>query len=119
MTDTAKQADLILPASFPTETGGSFTNTQKVIQEFGKVLESRIEKKSIEQIMGLLSKFGLNGLDTVQDVMMEAISLLPTREKKEKLQFNYTSDKNCHQLFDYGCDVIVKRFEEHFESSLK
>ena len=34
MTDTAKHADLILPASLPFEMGGSFTNTQKVIQEF-------------------------------------------------------------------------------------
>jgi formate dehydrogenase major subunit len=119
MTDTAKQADLILPASFPTETGGSFTNTQKVIQEFGDVLESKIEKSSVEQINALLGKFEINSLESVQDVMMEAISLLPANQAKDKLQFNYTADKNCHQLFDYGCDVIVKRFEEHFEKSLK
>ena len=119
MTETAKQANLILPASFPTETGGSFTNTQKVIQEFDDVLESRIEKSSVDQISTLLSKFKLKGSDSVQDVMMEAISLLPAETQKEQLQFNYTADKNCHQLFDYGCDIIVKRFEEHFKKSLK
>ena len=81
--------------------------------------ESRIEKSSIEQISALLGKFKLNGLESVQDVMMEAISLLPAETQKEQLQFNYTADKSCSQLFDYGCDVLVKRFEEHFKKSLK
>ncbi len=53
MTDTAQQADLILPASFPTETGGSFTNTQKVIQEFDAVLEPKIEKSTVDQLIAI------------------------------------------------------------------
>jgi formate dehydrogenase major subunit len=119
MTETAKQADLILPASFPTEIGGSFTNTQKVIQEFGNVLESKIERSSINQLVTLLKKYKLNGVESAQEVMMEAISLLPAEPHKEQLQFHYTADKSCNQLFDYGCDIIVKRFEEHFKKSLK
>ncbi|MCD4697261.1 MAG: FAD-dependent oxidoreductase, partial [Bacteroidales bacterium] len=34
MTDTAQHANLVLPSSMPFEIGGSFTNTQKMIQEF-------------------------------------------------------------------------------------
>jgi len=119
MTDTAKQANLILPASFPTETGGSFTNTQKVIQEFEKTLDSKLVKSSLEQLIQLLGQFGLNELKGTKEVMMEAISLLPVEAAKEPLQFNYTADKSCNQLFDYGCDVIVKRFEEQFKKALK
>ncbi len=54
MTETAKQADLILPASFPVESGGSFTNTQKVIQEFGAEFSPAVEKTSLAQIADLL-----------------------------------------------------------------
>ena len=38
MTETAKTANLILPASFPFESGGSYTNTQKILQKFDKPL---------------------------------------------------------------------------------
>ena len=44
MTPTAREANLILPGSFPAESGGSFTNAQKVIQEFNSVLSLKIEK---------------------------------------------------------------------------
>lgn len=119
MTDTAQHADLILPASMPFETGGSFTNTQKMIQEFEPVLDSKIEKTSYQQLNALLKKFGLKTNKSPKDIMMEAIKLLPTGESNEKLQFRYTTGHNCNRLFNYGCDVVVKRFEEHFEKELK
>jgi len=119
MTETAKHSDLILPASFPVESGGSFTNTQKVIQEFEEGIPSKVELKSFEQLSALLEKFGLKGYESTKDVMMEAISLLPAEQKAEKLQFNYTQDQNCNRMFNYGCDAVVKRFEEHFENELK
>ncbi|MFO7828802.1 MAG: molybdopterin-dependent oxidoreductase, partial [Bacteroidales bacterium] len=43
MTETAKQADLILPATFPVESSGSFTNSQKHIQVFEKQFEGKVE----------------------------------------------------------------------------
>jgi predicted molibdopterin-dependent oxidoreductase YjgC len=119
MTQTAEKADLVLPASFPVETGGSFTNTQKVIQEYEAVIGQKVEKTSLQQLIDLSAKFGLNGLETVKDVMMEAISLLPEKTTKEKQIFNHTDNCNCSRMFNYGCDTIVKRFEEHFVSSLK
>ncbi len=67
----------------------------------------------------LYLKFGLNGSETAKDVMMEAIGLLPEKADENKLSFNYTDQCNCNRMFDYGCDNIVKRFEEHFDSSMK
>ena len=119
MTETAKHADLILPASMPFEMGGSFTNTQKVIQEFEPVLPSKVEMTSLKQLSTLLGKFKLNGYESAKDAMMEAIKLLPEEQKEEKLQFHYTADHNCNRMFNYGCDVVVKQFEEQFERSLK
>lgn len=119
MTETAKHSDLILPASYPVESGGSFTNTQKVIQEFEEGFKPKTELRSFEQLSALLQKFGIKGHESIKDVMMELISLLPVEKTAEKLQFMYTHDQNCNRMFNYGCDVVVKRFEEHFENSLK
>jgi len=121
MTGTAKTADLILPASFPTEIGGTFSNTQKVILAFDKVLPSRPATDSIRQLLGLLKQFGLNGLETREDVFPEIIRLLPQTDEAmppEKLSLCYTTEDNPHRSFNYGCDYLVKRFEEEFDARM-
>jgi len=118
MTDTAKEADLILPASFPTEIGGTFSNTQRAILEFEPVLSSRVEVDSIRQLIGLLNGFGLNGPESREDVFAEIIRLLPQVDEdqpEESLTMVYTVDDNPNRSFNYGCDYLVKRFEEEFE----
>jgi predicted molibdopterin-dependent oxidoreductase YjgC len=50
MTETAEKANLVLPASLPIETGGSFTNTQKRIQKFNKQIDPASEFTSPKQI---------------------------------------------------------------------
>jgi formate dehydrogenase major subunit len=119
MTETAKHSDLVLPASLPFETGGSFTNTQKVIQEFDAVLPSKVEIDSFGQLNALLGKFGITGHNSPREVMMEAVSLLPSGGTAVSLRFIYTQEQNCNRMFNYGCDVVVKRFEEHFDNALK
>lgn len=118
MSATAEQADLILPASMPFETGGSFTNTQKVLQEFDPVIKSRVSKSTFTQVNELMKIFGLKPFKGVKDVMMEIISLLPEQDEQDTLQFKYTQGRNNHRMFDYGCDVVVKRFEEYSNSVL-
>jgi len=122
MTDTAKMADLILPASFPTEIGGTFSNTQKVILEFDKVLPSRLAMDSIQQLIKTLKRFGLNGVESREDVFSEIIQLLPQTEEEmpvEKLSLTYSVDDNPNRAFNFGCDYLVKRFEEEFENRMK
>jgi len=51
MTETAKKAHLVLPASFPVETGGSFTKSQNVIQKFDCLMGSKIEKQTINNCL--------------------------------------------------------------------
>jgi formate dehydrogenase major subunit len=114
MTETAQKAHLILPASFPVETGGSYTNSQNVIQKFDCEVESKVEKRNYEQILELLSKFGdTNKNADYVDVMMELISMLPVADESA-YQFNYTEKDNFSRIFDYGCDYLVKYFEDDF-----
>lgn len=120
MSDTTQYAHLILPASFPTEIGGSFTNTQKVIQQFEKAENfgtEKIEKNSYIQLFELLKKFNINGLNTKEDVFSEIISLLPQPTAKEKLSFTYTNKCNTNRRFNHGCDSLVRRFKQEFNAS--
>lgn len=119
MTDTAKMADLFIPASFPIETGGSFTNTQKVIQEFSKEMIQKVEKVNYTVLTELLELFGSQQLFSLEDVREEIISLLPGMKEQDKHQFNYTIVDNWARMFNYGCDGLQKQVEEDFIKSFE
>jgi formate dehydrogenase major subunit len=118
MTPTAQEADLILPASLPAESGGTFTNAQKVIQKFDRVMTPKVENTSFEQLSELLHKFGAEKLNDVDDAMMEVFSLIPDNGAGKHLFINTDSD-NGNRMFNYGCDYIVKYFDDEFESNMK
>jgi predicted molibdopterin-dependent oxidoreductase YjgC len=117
MTSTAEYANLILPASMPVEIGGSFTNTQKVIQEFEPVFGSRVGRDSIHQLGALLNKLEVKQGYDRKKILQEALSFLGANGQ-EKHVFEYTSEDNPFRLFDYGCDDVVRRFEEDFQAKL-
>jgi formate dehydrogenase major subunit len=119
MSDTAKKADLILPASLWFESGGTFTNSQKMIQTFESGLKSKVEVTSLEQLIKLLAIFGSNGLNDIHDVNSEALSLLPTISEEVKHELVYTEKENGEQMFAHGCNYIMKRFDKEFESTLR
>lgn len=116
MSETAKQADLILPSSFPIESGGSFTNTQKVYQEFKPVFKSDVEQMSFEQLSGLLQKLGVNQTAVLDEINSEAMSLLATNAEN-KLKVVYTEDDNFNLEFNNGCDYINSYFENAFNEA--
>jgi predicted molibdopterin-dependent oxidoreductase YjgC len=108
MTETAQMADLVLPATFHFETGGSFTNTQKFIQAFAKELQSPVEKNNLEQIAGILNMFDIEQTPDYNLIFEEFIQLLST-EKEYKPEFIRTAKDNFARNFDYSCDVLIKR----------
>jgi len=114
LTATAEEADLVLPASLPAETGGSFTNTQKMIQHFEAGLHPVVEHASWQQIAELLKKFGLNGIDSPAEALNEAFSILQETQRDEKFLFRHTESDNHNRLFNHGCDAVNKRFDEEF-----
>jgi formate dehydrogenase major subunit len=114
LTATAEQADLVLPASLPAETGGSFTNTQKMIQHFDAGLHPVVEHTSWQQLSELLKKFGLNGIASPADALNEAFTILQETQRDEKFHFRHTESDNHNRLFEHGCDAVNKRFDEEF-----
>jgi formate dehydrogenase major subunit len=119
LTDTAMEANLILPASLPFESGGTVTNTQKIIQTVDKVFEPVTGKTNVEQLSDMLHMFGLDGAASTDDVLTEAISLLPGKGNRFPLPFISTHGANHRRLFNYGCDIINKRFEEEFKEAFE
>jgi len=119
MTETAKAANLILPASFPFESGGSYSNTQKILQKFDKQINSKVELNSCEQLIKLNEKFEFKGLNDVIDVMMEAIYMLPQKDENKIHTFKNTTNDNSSRIFNYGCDHLIKYFEDNFDYAFK
>lgn len=119
MTDTAAKADLILPSSFTIENEGSFTNTQKIIQQFQAGLELKIEQSSLQQLINLNNYFSNNGIEDAHDVMNEIVKLLPVNEESETYSFESTDKDNANKLFNYGVDGITKMWIEEFKTKIE
>ena len=118
MTETARHADLILPASLPVESGGTFTNTQQQIQKFDAVMKPAIERLSWQQLADLLKIRGHKTYENPDDVMSEAFSLLPGDEQDDLFDLIHTESDNYNRLFEHGCDYLTKRFDEEFEKAI-
>jgi formate dehydrogenase major subunit len=117
LTETAKKASLILPASLPVESSGSFTNTQGNIQQFDKQIESCVEKENYRQLLDLLSLVEKHDLHSLEAVRDESRSFIP-EEGFDTYIFQYTrEDAVDFRLFDHGCDIVVKYFDDQFNSA--
>lgn len=112
LTDTAQNAHLILPAQFPVELDGSFTNGQRNIQVFEKQLEGPVETNIIALWSQVVQCFLSQQYNTANEVREELLSLLPAGSQRNFLFVNEFEDEQ--HLFDYGVDVMHKRFEEQF-----
>jgi formate dehydrogenase major subunit len=119
MTETAQHAHLILPASFPVESGGSFTNTQKVIQPFEQVFSPKVDRTGLQQLADLLNALGVKQGSECSEVLDEALSLLPQPFEDRKYHFENTEGDNPGRIYEHGCDHIVKRFDEEFKNAFE
>ena len=76
----------------------------------------KIEKSILEQLTDLLKLFGIDGLSFRDYVFEEIIAILPQGKDHSKIIMHQTdSDKEC-LFFKYGCDAVVRIFEEEFEN---
>jgi formate dehydrogenase major subunit len=123
VTDTAKKADLILPASLPFESGGSYSNTQKFIVNFDAAIDSKIQKKNYEQLIDIMKLLGVKcKLDITHNITLEIASLLNHKEidEEDKLyNLTYTEVDDMNRTYDYGCDNLMKRFEDSFNKAFE
>lgn len=117
ITPTAEFADLILPAVYPAEMGGSFTNGQRIIQEFDAVLPTQVSVDGPAQIMGIMAALGLKAEGDVLTVRSEVMSLLPEYHATLMPLF-LTSEDTPGPLFAHGCNHLSQRFEMEFQAAL-
>lgn len=106
LTDTTQMADLVLPASFPFETGGTFTNSQRVIQKIDRGTECPLQFNSWQQINEILTRIGFASFDSVIDITFEMAALLPKFCTSSKLNFRMHNSDNQKNLFRFGCDAL-------------
>ena len=109
MTETAKLASLVLPMAFPFETGGTFTNTQRVIQNFNAEMKPKTGKTNIEVLNGIAAEFGLNTFSSNNEIFNEFISILAEKDNSMPT-FEYTNSDNLNKLFLFGADNLGLRF---------
>ncbi len=115
LTDTALMADLVLPATFPAETGGSFTSAGKVIQEFRAAMKPVVKLDNLQQIAGIIGELGMHTPVQPAELFMELIALLPERNNGQSYHLKYTEKENRHRLFSFGCDSVLLQFEKEYE----
>lgn len=106
LTETAQMANLVLPASFPYETGGTFTNCQRVIQKVDKRVMSPLEYDSWKQLEELLVRSGYDRFETIDDVTFEIAALLPKFCTSSKLLFRMNETDNYNPIFRAGADSL-------------
>jgi formate dehydrogenase major subunit len=117
MSDTALMADLVMPASFPFEIGGTYSNTGKVALQFEKHFESVPGFSTYEQLQALVDPASVRGKTGASDIRMEIFSLLSHSPESAPYKFCYTANDNYRRLFGHGCDYLVKRFDSEFSAS--
>ncbi len=118
ISDTAAMADLVLPASLHFETGGSFTNTQKFIQQFDATMPSPIEMSSLEQLLEMGKSLGLDlHYDSPADVLLEAASVIQRAPENGWAPYRFVSPGKAHPpaRFNHGCDYLVKYFDDEWK----
>lgn len=113
MSNTAKLADIILPASLSYETGGSFTDSHRIIKQFKDGLKPKTEKPSWLQLCELLSILKVKSnksLEEVSDEIFSFFDLSNNSDSKYKIEFN---SNETELLFNNGCDVVEQNLSDY------
>ncbi len=119
LSDTARMANLVLPASFHFEIGGSFTNTQKFIQQFEQATTGPLQLSSFMQLLKLSELFGLKAdYQSPAEVMLEAASIMhQAPDNHHGFHLVTAGNQEKERMFAHGADLVVKRFDEEWENA--
>ncbi|MFO8067118.1 MAG: molybdopterin-dependent oxidoreductase [Bacteroidales bacterium] len=121
LSDTAKIADLVLPASLNIEIGGTYSNTCKHVSQFEKSFNNQ-QSDSYIQLLELLKLLGVDNTTEIHsEIMLESTRIIKEMKDSEKNEICLinTSGDNNNKLFNHGCDYLVKRFDEEFNNAFK
>ena len=102
MTPTAELAELIIPATYLFESGGTFTNTQKIIQQVNTQSNSDIEMTSFELLANVAVRLYLSEMKTPTEALLESVMLFPAACSHKRPRFVYTNEDNNNRVFRNG-----------------
>jgi len=111
LTETAKLADIILPAASFAEKGGTFTNCERRVQLLNQVLAPVGKARGDWQWLQALSKeMGSDQLNwsTTEEIFNEIASLTPSYQAMnyKKLMKNYGLQWPCNKDSPNGTDIL-------------
>lgn len=116
MTDTALLADIVLPAAFPFETGGSFTNTQKFLQRFGSECNSPVAVSPTDQVASIARLLGYEMGGTPDEILSEMFGFLKGKEGKHS--FVTTTGIEKRPVCLHGADMLNRLFDLYFRDEM-
>ncbi len=119
MSETAEKADLVMPASLPAETGGTYSNTGKVIQQFEKFFDPPGDYPGWMQLVSLMDMLGVNNGTSLEEIRNEIFSILSCCGVPKPYQLRTTNGDDANRMFSHGCDYLVKRFDKEYTDAFR
>jgi len=102
MTPTAELAELIIPATYLFESGGTYTNTQKIIQQVNTQRNPELEMTGFELLANVTTRLGLTEMKTPTEALLESVMLFPSACSHKRPRFVYTNQENNNRIFMNG-----------------
>jgi len=111
MTETAQQADIVLPSTFIFETGGSFTSCRKAINVTDAGITGPVEVGGCGQIAALMVEMGCDQVSSPDEIRDEYLSGIRSQSDKLSIELvPYNSSE--HKIFNHGCNSFLRLFDE-------
>jgi formate dehydrogenase major subunit len=117
MTKTAEIADVVLPSSLPFETGGSFTNTQKMIQTFPAGLKLKPALSNTSQLARIAAAYDQQIPENNDNISEKMLSNLKPNDHAHRIV--YTSGQGALPEFLHGADNVMLRFDNEFDDAFE
>ena len=102
MTPTAQLAELVMPATYLFESGGTYTNSQKIIQQVNAQLHTEVEMTGFEQLVAIAIRLGLPAMEPPVDAMLESVMLFPDACSHKRPRFVYSNEDDNNRIFLNG-----------------
>ena len=102
MTPTAELAELVIPATYLFESGGTYTNTQKIIQQVNTQPNAELEMTGFELLANVAVRLGLPEMNTPTEALLESVMLFPAACSHKRPRFVYTNEDNNNRIFSNG-----------------
>jgi len=102
MTPTAELSELIIPATYLFESGGTYTNTQKIIQQVNRQSDNEMDMTGFELLANVAARLGLSEMKTPTEALLESVMLFPAACSNKRPRFIYSNEDDNNRVFLNG-----------------